>query len=537
MIKFLLIFALFFVSPQLISATYYDRLLARGLGEYWLKLIHFEQNYFLPSSSRADRTDFFFYREGPSDPEKELNETIAAFQTGLPLVGEKGLHPQCAYPERLKLIKNLYITDLKEVDCAQFRAWKKNYQPHEISLMFKQPLSKNTANFLGEVFLKIKTDKNTEYACYFNIVENVKNYYLPKQVQRLVGLNSLEIKIEDYDTFVKNQVNYLSSDFYEYQLKLSPEEMDRIINHIWELQNSHTFNYYMVSENRSFFTASLLQVGKDHWDLVKNNKFYFTPRDLIRNLTIYQDEVEKTKYYSFTTKNEVALEKRFPEKSHKNQKIEFTSAFAQNHPIVGFGYQAGYHGILSSGQGHLDHSNLDFLKINMTYDTVVKKYKVPEISIFDYAYLYPITKGNFGWSQKGAIKKDCVEDIYLSFKSRNRLYYGMGVTFKLGGTFSFFSGLEYQRSSYTKKHDRLGPWGEWLMVFDSFSNGKIFLRQKIISSFLENLKDSYYVENEASVSASILENYEVFLRNTVVTKTGGFNLGQYQIMLGVGKYF
>ena len=537
MIKFLLLFALFFVSPQLISATYYDRLLARGLGEYWLKLIHFEQNYYLPSSSRADRTDFFFYREGPADPEKELNETIAAFQTGLPLVGEKGLHPQCAYPERLKLIKNLYITDLKEVDCKQFISWKKNYQPREISLIFKQPLPKSTANFLGEVFVKIKTDGNKEYACYFNIVENAKNYYLPKQVQRLIGLNSLEIKIDDYDTFVKNQANYISSDFFEYSLKLSPEEMDRIINHIWELQNNHTFNYYQISENSSFFTASLLQVGKDHWNLVKNNKFYFTPRDLIRNLNLYQDDVEKTKSYSTTTKNEATLEKKLPEKSHKNQKFEFTSAFAQNHPIIGLGYQTGYHGMLSSGQGYSDYGNLDFFKINITYDTVVKKYKVPEISIFDFTYLYPITKGDFGWSRKGAVKKDYVEDIDLTFKSRNRFYYGIGITFKLWGTFSFFSGLEYQRSSYTKKHDRLGPWGEWMISFDSFSNGKILFRQKIISSFLEDLNDSYYVENEASVSASILENYEVFLKNMIVTKTGGLTLGQYQIMLGLGKYF
>ena len=544
MIKFLLIFALFYVSPQLISATYYDRLLARGLGANWLKLIHFEQNFFLPSSSSADRPDFFFYREGPADPEKELNETITAFQTGVPLVGEKGLHPQCAFPERLKLIKNLNITDLREVECMDFKSWKNNLQPREISLIFKQPLPKNTTDFFGEVFLKIKTNKNKEYVCFFNVVESAKNYYLPKQVQRLIGFNSLEIKIDDYDTFVKNQTNYFYSDYYEYPLKLSPEETDRIINHIWELHNTNTFNYYQISENRTFFTASLLQVGKDHWNLVKSNKFYFTPRDLIRNLTRYSGDIVKTNFIpsakyqaSQLVYNEAVVQKKLPEKSHKNQKISFTSALAENNFIGGVGYQAGYHGMLSSDQGYQDYSNLDFLKINFTYNTSVKKYKVPEISVLEYTYLYPVTKGDWGWSQKGALKKDYVEDIELAFKSRNRLYYGMGVTFKFGGALAFFTGFEYQRSSYTRKHDRLGPWGEWIMFFDSFRNGKILLRQKIISSFLEDLKDTYYIENEASVSTTIGENYELSLRNLMVTKTGSLTSSQYQIILGIGKYF
>ncbi|OFZ24606.1 MAG: hypothetical protein A2381_19775 [Bdellovibrionales bacterium RIFOXYB1_FULL_37_110] len=544
MIKFLLIFALLFVSPGLICATYYDRLQARGLGEYWLKLIHFEQNFFLPSYSRADRHDFFFYREGSFDPEKELNETINAFQTGLPLVGDKGLHPQCAFPERLKLIKNLNITDLREIECREFKSWKNDLRPLEIFLIFKQPLVNKTADFLGEVFLKIKTDKNKEYAGLFNIAKNTKNYYFPKPLQRLIGLSSLEIKITDYDTFIKNQPDYFSSTFYEYRLRLSPEEMDRIINHIWELQNSNTFNYYLISENRSFFIASLLQIGKDHWNLIKNNKFYFTPRDLIRNLASYPDDIEKKEYFSsdkdqtrFSVNNQAVIQKTWPDKSHPTQKIEFTSILAEDHPILGLGYQAGYHGLLSSDQGYQDYSSLDFFKINITYDTTVKKYKVPEINIFEYTYLYPVTKGDFGWSKKGALKKDYVQDIDLSFKSRNRLYYGMGLTFTFLGTFSLFTGLEYQRSAYTKKHDRLGPWGEWMIFFNFFRSGKILLRQKIISSFLEDVNDAYYVENEAAASITLSTNYELFLKNLVVTKTGELAFGQYQISLGLGKYF
>ena len=113
----------------------------------------------------------------------------------------------------------------------------------------------------------------------------------------------------------------------------------------------------------------------------------------------------------------------------------------------------------------------------------------------------------------------------------------MGLTFTFLGTFSLFTGLEYQRSAYTKKHDRLGPWGEWMIFFNFFRSGKILLRQKIISSFLEDVNDAYYVENEAAASITLSTNYELFLKNLVVTKTGELAFGQYQISLGLGKYF
>ena len=72
--------------------------------------------------------------------------------------------------------------------------------------------------------------------------------------------------------FYRHQHNYSDielRDMWEYELKLTQDEVDFIIAHIWELLGKK-FNYYFMDENCAFHVAKLLELVLD--DVIINDK-------------------------------------------------------------------------------------------------------------------------------------------------------------------------------------------------------------------------------------------------------------------------
>ena len=71
-----------------------------------------------------------------------------------------------------------------------------------------------------------------------------------------------------------------SRDLWEYHLNLPPEEIPRLLEHLWEL-NQVRFDYYYLDENCSYRLLELLAVLRPNVDWATDLRFAELPIDTI----------------------------------------------------------------------------------------------------------------------------------------------------------------------------------------------------------------------------------------------------------------
>ncbi|NIY13482.1 MAG: DUF4105 domain-containing protein, partial [Nitrospinaceae bacterium] len=71
---------------------------------------------------------------------------------------------------------------------------------------------------------------------------------------------------------------------WEYELNLTPDQMDYLLRHIWELGEIY-FDYYYLQENCSYHMLTTLEAAVP--DLHLSDRFFFSvqPADTLKLLT------------------------------------------------------------------------------------------------------------------------------------------------------------------------------------------------------------------------------------------------------------
>lgn len=94
--------------------------------------------------------------------------------------------------------------------------------------------------------------------------------------------------IVPYVSKIQEYSNLENRDIWEYSLKLEPEEISRLIDHLWELRNIN-FDYYFFDENCSFRLLELIEVARPGKNILKGFRFIEEPVNSVR--TLYQQEL------------------------------------------------------------------------------------------------------------------------------------------------------------------------------------------------------------------------------------------------------
>jgi hypothetical protein len=84
-------------------------------------------------------------------------------------------------------------------------------------------------------------------------------------------------------------------DIWEYELSFTPEEVDRVLMHAWELFPAW-FQYFFFDENCSYHLLALLQVARPELDLVAPFRWWALPSDTVRAVTRQPGLVSKVVY-------------------------------------------------------------------------------------------------------------------------------------------------------------------------------------------------------------------------------------------------
>ena len=262
-------------SPETAPVSPAGRLIAeareQGLARdpAWRALLYYEgdRGGLRSSSPRSEIENpaFFLSARGSTDATAELVETIRGLLAPPPVDPDQ--HARCRYPARANwLIDRLpgLKLALSDVDCPALRAWSEGGRIRSISLVFASGYFANPASFYGHLLLKFNREGESGPE---SLLDPSLNYgaILPERENGLLyvfrGLAGGYQAAFSHERFYQYDHLYADEqlrDLWEYELALSSDEVERIVNRSWELLGAR-FGYRFLDRNCATQMARLLE--------------------------------------------------------------------------------------------------------------------------------------------------------------------------------------------------------------------------------------------------------------------------------------
>lgn len=255
----------------------------------WLNLLHYRQpNYSgQPFESSVDEDSFFLSVEGKSDPRLELQATLAALFKALENDDQQ---PMCRFIARFHwLSKQLGIDEnhLPVVDCKEYKEWRESVQSEKVTLIFPAYHLNSPSSMFGHTLLRLdpKEDENwsdwLSFAVNFGANVNNSDNSIMYAYKGLMGGYPGQFVVMPYYKKILEYSRIERRDIWEYELNLTPEEVERLVEHLWELKEVN-FDYFFFTENCSYRLLELLEVARPEVELTAEFSVTAIPVDTVR---------------------------------------------------------------------------------------------------------------------------------------------------------------------------------------------------------------------------------------------------------------
>ncbi len=232
---------------------------------YWLALLHYHHEHLGSTlKSEVNSPDFFLAPQGNVDPEVELNATLAAFFQ--PLGEDQNEHAQCRFIARyhwLRKVLDWSEAQVPQASCQLFNNWSKNGHVTSISLIFATGYFSNPASFYGHILLKFNADRNLlptdllDESLNFGAIVPERENPLRYLFKGVFGLYDAAFSSTGFYRMNHNYAENELRDMWEYELALSPDEVEQITQHSWELLRTR-YAYYFFNQNCAYRMSELL---------------------------------------------------------------------------------------------------------------------------------------------------------------------------------------------------------------------------------------------------------------------------------------
>ncbi|MBK8017037.1 MAG: DUF4105 domain-containing protein [Betaproteobacteria bacterium] len=240
--------------------------------------------------SEADDPEFFNAPTGKTDPRAELEATLRAFFSDRPET-DKQQNPQCQFVARYRWLKARLQFDpsrLPEQPCPRFERWRNELDPQSVTLVFPAAYINSPASMYGHTLLRLdgraQSDRTRILDYALNFAAHTGNDGgLSFAYKGLAGGYIGRFSLTPYYLKIAEYSDIESRDIWEYRLALAPHEIQRLLEHAWEL-GSTRFDYYFLDENCSYQLLWLLDVARPSLDLVEHYPAWVIPADTIRSV-------------------------------------------------------------------------------------------------------------------------------------------------------------------------------------------------------------------------------------------------------------
>lgn len=252
----------------------------------WQVLLHYRATAGGGWKSAADGLGFFL--SGPAgrrDPEAELIASLRAFLAPGP--ADDG-HAQCRFPARwdwLRRTLSIDTTQAPHPTCHDLDFWRTGISAQAATLVYATAYINSPASMYGHTFLRLSRSTGEgnpllDYVVNFAADVDTDNGPL-YALKGLTGLFPGRFYVVPYYVKVQEYSNIESRDLWEYELSLSPEQVQRMVLHAWETRSTQ-FNYYFFTRNCSYQLLSLLEVADPSLHLSEQFHGAVIPADTVR---------------------------------------------------------------------------------------------------------------------------------------------------------------------------------------------------------------------------------------------------------------
>ncbi len=254
----------------------------------WRLLLHYRAKLFGGYESEQDDPGFFLSPQGKTDPQAELDATLAQFFSDA-LVGRSRQPAQCAFIARYHWLKERLTIDesrLPTQTCERFRRWYAEFDARSISLIFPSAFLNNPASMFGHTLLRIDQKGQTEQT---RILAYTINYAadvppdagIAYPIRGIFGGYQGYFSTIPYYLKVQEYRDIENRDIWEYRLNFTDAQLQRLLMHAWELGNAY-FDYFFFKENCSYHLLALLEYADPSLHLTDEFLFWTVPADTVR---------------------------------------------------------------------------------------------------------------------------------------------------------------------------------------------------------------------------------------------------------------
>lgn len=265
----------------------------------WLKLNHYVPGFLSGYHSQIAGDSFFLAKDGTSDPRAELDATLRAFFSEAS-ASDKHPHALCVYPARFQwLLKMLSIDEQKlpHPKCDALAMYRRKLSAKSVSLVFSSYYINNPSSAFGHTFVRINQERRNElldHGISYAAVMTTDNVLL-YAVYGLAGFFRGTFTNVPYYYKVREYNDYEARDLWSYDLDLTPEEVELLVNHLWELGSTY-YRYYYLTQNCSYHILTAIEAAAPRFHLTDQLPFYVIPGDTIRVATATPGFVKKISY-------------------------------------------------------------------------------------------------------------------------------------------------------------------------------------------------------------------------------------------------
>jgi hypothetical protein len=252
----------------------------------WKRLVHYRPARWPGRwESQADDPRFFLAPDGDRDPAAELEATLAAFREPADKGNE---HAQCRFVARLAWLREqLDLGALPQPDCSDYREFRGLVQATHAVLVFPSYYLNSPSSMFGHTLLRLdraEADGGSEYLSFavnFGALVNPDDNGLFYAFRGLTGGYRGQFEVDQYFKKIQEYNRDENRDIWEYPLDLRPDEIERLVQHLWELRRIN-FAYYFFDENCSYRILELLEVARPGIDLTGGFGLTAIPVDTVR---------------------------------------------------------------------------------------------------------------------------------------------------------------------------------------------------------------------------------------------------------------
>ena len=255
----------------------------------WHLLLHYRKNLFGGYESEQDDPGFFLSPKGKVDPAAELAATLAQFFSA-DFVGRSKQPAQCAFIARYHWLKEQLQFDptrLPSIACERFDRWYEDFDVQSISLIFPSAFLNNPASMFGHTLFRVDQKGQTEQT---RILAYTINYAaevppdagLAYPLLGIFGSYKGYFSTIPYYLKVREYRDIENRDIWEYRLRLTESQLQRLLMHAWELGGNAYFDYFFFKENCSYHILALLDYADPTLHLTDEFIGWTVPADTIR---------------------------------------------------------------------------------------------------------------------------------------------------------------------------------------------------------------------------------------------------------------